>query len=162
MTRTFNAFEAFEIAEQIERNGARFYRKAAELFDDARVSGLFLKLAEWEKAHEELFADMRKQLSEQGRRLRTFDPQDAPLDAKAMAGLAAFGLKPDPSGELHGDESRQDVLKMAIQKEKDSIVYYTGLKDFVPPDCGRDKIDDVIKEELRHIGILNQALEQSP
>ncbi len=162
MTRTFNAFEAFEIAEQIERNGARFYRKAAEMFDDARVSGLFLKLAEWEKVHEELFADMRKQLSEQGRELRTFDPQDAPLDPKAMAGLAAFGLTPDPSHELHGDESRQDVLKMAVQKEKDSIVYYTGLKEFVPPDAGRDKIDDVIKEELRHIGILNQALEQSP
>src|SRR4030042_3366943 len=88
MTRTFNAFEAFEIAEQIERNGVRFYRKAAEMFDDARVSGLFLKLAEWEKAHEELFADMRTQLSEQGRRLRTFDPQDAPLAAKPMAGLA--------------------------------------------------------------------------
>ena len=160
MTRTFNAFEAFEIAEQIERNGARFYRKAAEMFDDARVSGLFLKLAEWEKVHEELFADMRKQLSEQGRRLRTFDLEDAPLDAKAMAGLATFGLTPDPSGELHGAESRQDVLKIAVQKEKDSIVYYTGLKDFVPPDAGRDKIDDVIKEELRHIGILNQALEQ--
>lgn len=161
MTRTFNAFEAFEIAEQIERNGARFYRKAAEMFDDARVSETLLKLAEWEKVHEELFADMRKQLSEQGRRPRTFDPQDAPLDAKAMAGLAAFGLTPDPSHELHGAESRQDVLKMAVQKEKDSIVYYTGLKDFVPPDAGRDRIDDVIKEELRHIGILNQALEQS-
>ena len=162
MTRTFNAFEAFEIAEQIERNGARFYRKAAEMFDDARVSETLLKLAEWEKVHEELFADMRKQLSEQGRRPRTFDPQDAPLDAKAMAGLAAFGLTPDPSHELHGAESRQDVLKIAVQKEKDSIVYYTGLKDFVPPDAGRDRIDDVIKEELRHIGILNQALEQSP
>jgi len=162
MTRTFNAFEAFEIAEQIERNGARFYRKAAEMFDDARVSETLLKLAEWEKVHEEVFADMRKQLSEQGRELRTFDPQDAPLDAKAMAGLAAFGLTPDPSHELHGAESRQDVLKIAVQKEKDSIVYYTGLKDFVPPDAGRDRIDDVIKEELRHIGILNQALEQSP
>ncbi len=161
MTRTFNAFEAFEIAEQIERNGARFYRKAAEMFDDTRVSGLFLKLAEWEKVHEEVFADMRKQLSEQGRELRTFDPQDAPLDAKAMAGLAAFGLKPDPSHELHGAESRQDVLKMAVQKEKDSIVYYTGLKDFVPPDSGRDRIDDVIKEELHHIRILNQALDLS-
>src|SRR4030042_6116011 len=104
MTRTFNAFEAFEIAEQIERNGVRFYRKAAELFDDARVSGLFLKLAQWEETHERIFADMRKQLSEQGRRLRTFDPEDAPLDAKAMAGLAAFGLKPDPPGERPRDD----------------------------------------------------------
>ena len=31
----FNAFEAFEIAERIERNGAKFYSKAAELFDEA-------------------------------------------------------------------------------------------------------------------------------
>ncbi len=39
----FNAFEAFEIAEKIERNGARFYRRAAELFDDPGLAKLFQK-----------------------------------------------------------------------------------------------------------------------
>ena len=66
MTRAFNAFEVFEIAEQIERNGAAFYRKAAGLFDQPQLVRMFLDLARWEAKHEEVFASMRRQLSEQG------------------------------------------------------------------------------------------------
>jgi len=156
----FNAFEVFEIAEKIERNGARFYRRAAELFD-ADTAKMFLELANWETKHIEVFANMRKQLFEQSRELRTFKPDDRMLpDAQAMAGLAVFGIRPDPSDELTGKESKVDVLKKAIEKEKDSIVYYTGLKDFVPARAGKDKIDDIIKEEMHHISILSQSLQQ--
>jgi len=37
MTVALNAIEVFEIAEQIERNGAKFYRKAAELFNEPAI-----------------------------------------------------------------------------------------------------------------------------
>jgi len=157
----FNAFEAFEIAEKIERNGAKFYRKAAHLFNEASIRALFLQLADWEIKHEEIFANMRKQLSEQSRQLRTFKPEDnSLLDVQAMAGLAVFGINPDPSKEFTGKDSKKDIFKKAIEKEKDSIVYYTGLKSFVPDRAGKDKIDDIIKEEMHHICILNQSLEQ--
>jgi len=160
MTRTFNAIEVFEIAEQIERNGAAFYRRAAELFEDSDAAGIFTKLADWEVKHEAAFAEMRKQLADEPVELSTFDPEDAPLDAKAMAGLAAFGLRPDPSAELAGCKTKADVLNLALQKEKDTIVYYTGLKEFVPVAAAINKIGDIIKEELRHIRIINQSLEQ--
>jgi len=156
----FNAFEAFEIAERIERNGAKFYSKAAELFDDARLRVLFLRLAGWENKHEEIFANMRKQLSEQSRELRTFKPEKNMLiDAQTIAGLAVFVNKPDPSQEFTCQETKKEVLQKAIQKEKDSIVYYTGLKNFVPTRAGQDRIDDIIKEEMHHIRILDQSLE---
>jgi len=160
MAATFNAFEMFQIAEQIERNGAKFYRRAAEIFDDPGTHKLFIWLADWEIQHEEVFADMRKQLSEQSRELRTFKPEETPPDTKAMAGLAVFGIRPDPSDELTGKENIADILKRAIEKEKDSIVFYNGLKDFVPARAGKDKIDDIIQEEMRHIRILGQSLEQ--
>ena len=38
MTVTFNAFEIFEIAEQIERNGTDFYIRAAELFEEPEIA----------------------------------------------------------------------------------------------------------------------------
>jgi len=161
MTRTFNAFEVFEIAEQIERNGAAFYRRASGLFEEPTLTEMFLELAEWEVRHEEVFANMRKHLSEQDPELRTFEIEDAPLDAKAMAGLAAFGISPDPTEQLTGNETKQDILRMALQKEKDSIVYYTGLKGFVGTEAGKDKIDDVIAEEMHHVRIISQSLEQS-
>lgn len=160
MSRKFNAIEVFEIAEQIERNGAVFYRRAAELFKDSDVGELFRKLADWEVEHEAVLADMRKELSAAPPELSTFDPEELPLDAKAMAGLASFGLHSNPSRELTGCKTRADALKLALQKEKDTVVYYTGLKEFVRLAAVIGKISDIIKEELRHIGILNQALEQ--
>jgi len=156
----FNAFEAFEIAERIERSGAKFYRQAAELFDETRIRNLLSDLAEWEIKHEEIFANMRKQLSEQSRELRTFKPEaNLLLDAQAMAGLAVFAVNPEPSREFTGQETKKQVLEKAIQKEKDSIVYYTGLKSFVPARAGQDKIDDIIKEEMHHVRILDQSLQ---
>lgn len=160
MTRKFNAIEVFEIAEQIERNGAAFYHKAAELFEDSDVGELFTRLADWEVKHEAVLADMRKALAAQPAELLTFDPEETPLDAKAMAGLASFGLQTDPSRELAGCKTRADALKLALQKEKDTVVYYTGLKEFVRLAAVRDEISDIIREELRHIRIVNQSLGQ--
>jgi len=161
MNITFNAFEAFEIAEKIERHGAKYYRKAAELFDAPHIRNMFLKLANWETKHEEVFMNMRRQLQEQNPELRMFRPEDRMLpEAQAMAGLAVFGIESDPSIELTGEESVEDILKKAIKKEKDSIVFYNGLKGFVPAIAGKEKIDDIIREEMRHIRILSQSLEQ--
>ena len=44
MSITFNADEIFEMAEQIERNGATFYREAAGNTLDADVKEMLLSL----------------------------------------------------------------------------------------------------------------------
>ncbi len=155
-----NAFEIFEIAEQIERNGAKFYRRAAELFHDSRIHDMFLKLAEWETSHEQVFADMRNELTAQGPELSTFETEsDVIFDAQSMAGLAVFGNSLGPSAEMTGKESITDILKGAIEKEKDSIIFYTGLKGFVSAGAVGDKIAEIIKEEMHHIRILKESLE---
>jgi rubrerythrin len=160
MVVNLNASEIFEIAVQIERNGAKFYRRAAELFDDSRVHNLFLQLAEWEIAHEQVFADMRNELIAQGPEISTFETEsDVIFDVQSMAGLAVFGNSIGPSAELTGKESVTDILRIAIEKEKDSIIFYTGLKDFVSAKTAKDKVADIIKEEMRHIRILNQSLQ---
>jgi rubrerythrin len=156
-----STLEVFEIAEKIERNGAKFYRKAAELFDDFNIRSLFQELAGWELRHEQIFAAMREQLSESGYEVEAPKSEDDLLiGAQTMAGLAVFGIKPDPSGVFSGKMSKRDIIKIAIEKEKDSIVYYTGLVDFVPDRIGKDKINDIIKEEMHHIRILSQSLKQ--
>ena len=71
----FNAFEVFEIAEQIERNGVKFYRKAAESISDSKIKQTLLDLADMEAEHEKTFADMRKELSQSHRDLGCNDPR---------------------------------------------------------------------------------------
>lgn len=161
MTVTFNALEIFEIAEQIERNGTNFYIRAAELFDDPETSRMFLRLAEWEKQHEQVFAQMKQQLSEKDQQQRAPEPDDLLPDPRVMAGLAVFGIRSDPEKELHGRQNKTDILRRAVEKEKDSIVFYHGLKEFVPVEADKEKIDDIIKEEMKHIVILDQSLKEN-
>jgi rubrerythrin len=159
MNVNFNAFEVFEIAEQIERNGTYFYLKAAELFDEPKTCQTFLNLAEWEKEHERTFALMRQQLPEQNR--HTPKPDDLLPDPRVMAGMAVFGIRSDPAEELQGKQNESDVIRRAVEKEKDSIVFYHGLKEFVPAGADKDKINDIIKEEMKHIVILDQVLSKA-
>lgn len=154
---TFNADEIFEMAEQIERNGTKFYRAAAEKLSAVRE--VLLDLAAMEDEHEETFAGMRKHLSEQERELMVFDPEnEVALYLQAMASGYVFDLKKDLSQQLTGKETAEDILKMAIGAEKDSIVFYLGLKDFVPPRAGKDKVEAIITEEMGHITVLNRKL----
>lgn len=156
-----NVYEVLEVAEKIERNGAKFYRRAAAMCDDPDISNLFVQLGQWEARHIQIFSEMKERLAKQKWELGDFAPDrvGAP-DAQVMAGLAVFGIQPDPAEQLSGHESRADALRMAIEKEKDSIVYYTGLKDFVLRERDREVIEDVIQEEMKHVRILAQSLEQ--
>jgi len=42
--------------------------------------------------------------------------------------------------------------------EKDSIVFYLGIKEMVPEKYGKDKLDKIIKEEMGHIKLLSKEL----
>ncbi len=162
MSITFNAFEIFEMAEQIERNGVKFYRKAAQGISDSQVQQMLLELADMEAEHEKTFTAMRKQLSEGERELRAFDPEnEMALYLQAMAGGHVFNLKKDASEQLSGSETEEDILRLAINAEKDSIIFYLGLKDFVPVRAGKDKVEAIIKEEMGHIALLNRRFPAS-
>ncbi|MCK4816396.1 rubrerythrin, partial [bacterium] len=71
----FNADEIFEIAEQIERNGAMFYRQMAENISDVLIRNLLLDLATMEDEHEKVFISMRADLSDKEREPTVFDPE---------------------------------------------------------------------------------------
>ena len=156
----FNADEIFEMAEQIERNGAKFYRRAAGGMNDAAVQQVLLDLAAMEDQHEKVFADMRSRLSPAERQPVVFDPDDENAAyLRAMAGGHVFDVKADPSEALTGRESLTDVLWTAIGLEKDSIVFYLGLQDMVPERLGKDRLDAIIHEEMRHIVTLADQLD---
>jgi rubrerythrin len=159
MSFEFNADEILEMAEHIERNGARFYRKAAELVKDAAISTLLQDLAAWEDGHERAFASMRADLVHQEREPRVFDPEhETSMYLRAMADGHVFDAKVDPADTLTGKESAEDILRMAIGQEKDSIVFYTGLKEMISQTAGRERIEAIIKEEMGHIGFLNREI----
>ena len=48
--------------------------------------------------------------------------------------------------------------QFASNAEKAWIVFYIGMKDVVPSHLGKDKLDDIIKEEMSHIRLLSKKL----
>ena len=74
MSYDFNADDVFKMAEQIEKNGAIFYRQAAADVSDEDAKAFLLDLAVMEDDHEKTFTAMRKKLSEQEKTATVFDP----------------------------------------------------------------------------------------
>jgi rubrerythrin len=159
MDEALSADEVLEVAEQIERNGAKFYRCAAARCEDPNISALFVQLGQWEARHVQVFKEMRAYLSKQKWDIGDLGPDRAP-SARALAGLAIFGRQAGPSEGLTGRETRAEVFRKAIEKEKESIVYYAGLKDLVPTQRERQMVEDIIQEEMKHVRILMQSLER--
>lgn len=158
MGMPFNADEVFEMAEQIERNGAKFYRAAAEKFSQVRE--VLLELATMEDEHEKTFVAMRAELSGTEVVPPVFDPDgEAQMYLRVMADDHVFNVKTDPAEQLAGKETAEDLLTMAIGVERDSIVFYVGLKEVVSSRAGKDKVESIIKEEIGHIAILNEKLQ---
>ncbi|TAK31343.1 MAG: rubrerythrin [Chloroflexota bacterium] len=159
MGTRFNADEVFEMALQIERNGAAFYRRAAEIVTDRKSRDLLLALARKEDEHEATFVAMRAKLSGPETEPPVYDPEgEAALYLQALANREVFDVGTDPATSLTGRETLQEILCAAIGREKDSIVFYTGLKELVPERLGQGRMDAIIKEEMSHIRILSQEM----
>ena len=159
MPITFNANEIFEMAEEIEKNGAKFYRKAAENASDKQTKKMLLNMADTEVQHLRTFQKMRTQLSENEKESTIFDPDNqSALYLQAMADARGYEGKITPTKELTGRETSKEIIETALNSEKESVVFYFGMKSIVPPKSGRDKIEAIILEELGHISTLLENL----
>ncbi|MBN1850392.1 MAG: ferritin family protein [Deltaproteobacteria bacterium] len=163
MVFDFNIDEVFEIAEEIERNGARFYRNMAEQVLDKDIRNQFLHLAEMEDQHEKIFVSMRAGLSVKDKEPTVFDPDgESSLYLRALADLRVFDVEVREdfmdSETLSDDEKIEYIFRTAIGIEKESIAFYVGMKDLVPENLGKEKIEDIIREEMRHIRLLAKKL----
>ena len=153
MMYDFTADDIFEMAEQMERNGAEFYRNAAANVDDRTAKDMLLELAAMEDEHEKTFAGMRKDLKGQEKEKTVFDPAgESVLYLRALADTRVFFEKEIDVTSL------REILKSAIEAEKDAIVFYLGMKDTVPEGRGKAKMDHIIREEMGHVRLLSKQL----
>ncbi|NVM52882.1 MAG: ferritin family protein [Candidatus Helarchaeota archaeon] len=153
MSYPFSADEIFEVAIQLERNGAKFYRDAAKNIADAEAKALLNQLAEMEDEHEQTFKNMKSELSGKEKAATIFDPEgESAAYLRSLADTRVFYKKEIDTSSM------KEILKAGITAEKDSIVFYLGMKDVVPTKMGKDKMDHIIKEEMSHIRLLSKKL----
>jgi rubrerythrin len=153
MRYDFNADDIFEMAEQMERNGAKFYRNAAETAEGDDQKQFLIRLAEMEDDHEKTFQALRADLKAAEKQSTVFDPEgESVLYLRALADTRVFFEKDIDT------TSMKEILKSAIEAEKDSIVFYLGMKEAVPEKMGKGRMDNIIQEEMGHIRLLSKEL----
>lgn len=153
MSFDFSADEIFEMAEQLEKNGAKFYRESAAGISDQENKNILLELAAMEDEHQKIFTEIRASLNSTQKESNTFDPEEETLDyLKALVDTRVFFKKEIDTSSM------KEILKAALIAEKDSIVFFMGLKEMVPVNLGKNRLDDIIKEEMSHIKLIGNML----
>ncbi len=159
MSIQFTADEMLRVAEQIERNGIAFYTCAAPLVTAAAPHALLLRLASWEESHAALFVEMRRLLREEEREAVSYDPDDQVLlYLRAFAEGVVFPAFDRPEDIFGAEATPSTILRIALEREEDSILFYSGMRGYVPARLGADKLERIIREEYGHIVMLRQQL----
>lgn len=159
MTIRFNADEIFQMAEEIEANASKFYSSAADNAKDEETKKMLKDLAAMENKHYEIFKEMHLGLSGEEKAETVYDPQDeGALYLQSMADSHGWEGQISETENLTGKEPIDQVLRAAIRAEKDSVVFYTGLKSLISKEAGLDKVENIIKEEMSHITKLSEKL----
>jgi len=160
-TLMYNANDVLEIAKRIERNGAAFYRAAAEVMADAQSRDLMNRLAEMEVEHEAVFASMQQGLSGAETEQPLYDPHDeAYAFLKGMADKYVFNPNEARDRVVKPGAGPFDILNEALVRESDSVVFYEAIKIMVPEKYGSARVDEIIQQEMGHIMLLNKEIER--
>lgn len=152
----YSLSEAFKLAEAVEKNGMEFYTLAAATVKDKKTKDILLNLAEQEQQHAELFAQFhREYCSRQDVHLVDADDQVMGY-IQSVAASHVFNLDKNVAQLVASVQSPQSALQLALSFEKDTIAFFSALKNAVP-DKDRDKVEQLIQEEIRHVHDLLEA-----
>ena len=149
----FSFSEIIDIAVQLEKNGETFYRQAAESHSDAKLISLLQWLADDEVSHVQKFSAMKRTL-----KVEVADPSLAEMGQRLFrqtVGDQGFSLTENGLSSL---EDPKGLLDLAIEFEKDTIIFYQLLRSFVKDPDVREQLDGIISEEQSHVRNLQALL----
>lgn len=157
----FNAAEVFQIAVEIEENGRAFYEKASEKINDAEVQAIFKELALQEVEHKKKFMELKASLPSQASAATVFDPNNELAHyLKMMADGHVFRKSESVDEKIAQVKDAVDALRMAMEFEKDSVIFFLSMQDATEEEKGRRFIGLLVKEEQEHLRRLALQLKK--
>ncbi|MFZ2445935.1 MAG: ferritin family protein [Syntrophobacteraceae bacterium] len=157
MSYSFNAAEVYKIAIQIEENGKRFYEETQKSIDPPEVKKLFAELAQQEVEHKKKFESLMARLPPESSAPTVWDPENE-MDKyiKMMADDHVFVA--DIKDQISLAKDAASALKLAIQFEKDSVLFFLSLEDAAAGKKDQELIKTLVKEEQDHLKRLTLEL----
>ncbi len=145
----FSVMEVFDLAIQIEKNGEQYYRDAMKKISNPSLRSMLEWLADEEQKHQGWFFERKERLETKEDELELAEMSRSIL--QGILGDQSFSLKEADLSEINGEEA---LIQLAIEFEKDSILFYEMIGSFIEDSEISEKLDEIIAEENRHIEFL--------
>ena len=151
----FSMGDIIDLAIQIEANAERVYRNALKIISDPALISILRWLADEEVEHAKWF-----------RQLKTMTPseiKDPAVEALGKSllsdvlGRQSFSLKEADFSEI---SRLEDLLSLAIEFEKDKVIFYNMLRQFIEDDETLDFLEKIISAETQHIQELKKLVDR--
>ena len=151
----FTSPEIVEIAIRIEEDGEKFYSKMKEKVEGEETKSLFDFLSKQEKQH---IKDFRKlyNLVKNNRETIVGDEEEFALYMRAYMDTWTIDTFKKRTSELNPEEV-DSILRFAIDFEKETILFYYGMRDRLSSNAA-PIVNNIIEQERRHITILKNFL----
>ncbi len=154
----FNDAEALKIAMNIEEEGLEFYSILMKNAKDAKAREIFSKLASAEKKHMALFQKMYSEITSPANPVQGCEDYTMDLYLKDLVDTGIFAKKGEAKRIVAEIKTDIDALKVGIQAEKDSILYYTEAAKNTRHEGGKKAFEQLTDEEKKHLKILADLL----
>jgi rubrerythrin len=151
----FSGSELLEIAKGIERNGMAFYQALADKTGNKAVKDIYNHLAGEEKKHLDTFQGMSDSLG-QAKPPETYTDEYM-LYLKALVDSAVFSNVTEARQKADKVFNKIEAIDTGIQAEKDSILFYTELRDLVR-ERDRKVVLNILDEEKKHLRQLSELI----
>jgi len=150
MPKIFYLSEILDFALEKEQQSADLYQKLADQAGNADDKALFEKLVRDELNHKAYYAEILASVKEeQSPKVPQEGEEYTAYMRQLIEDSRTTKVLPDDISSMPLNE----VLDYAIARERDSMTFYLGLKQFVP-ESAKAHIDVIIAEESRHAAVI--------
>jgi rubrerythrin len=152
-TMKYSLKELVDIAVSIEESGYYFYTKCHDTFKNKNMKDIFSFLAEEELRHKDLFEEMLKKISES----EGYFSEEYYAYLTAIGKERVFQTLDDIDTTIKNIDTASDIFNLALKAEKDSILWYSELKELYEKDKEAQAVlTQLLNEEKKHVvTILN-------
>ncbi len=154
MSVFFKASELVEFAIQIEKNGEAFYLAVSKKTESQEIKETFIYLAQEEVMHRKTYEELLKTV--ENYQPKEIYPEEYFLYLKAYADQHIFVKNNEIEEKASKVKSNVEAIDIALGFEKDSILFYLEMRNFVS-DSEKPIIDKIIEEERKHYVKLTEV-----
>jgi rubrerythrin len=147
MENQFHPQEILKISIEVEERGARLYSKLAEKTANPAVEKVWNYLKDQEKEHKKIFSDILAKAGDY--MVYEFNPGEYQNYIRAISSEYIFTPQLIEDKIKNNFESDLEAVNFGIEIEKESILVYSSLEEFMKLER-KELIDKIIDQERKH------------